>query len=78
MLYVVGRKISRWEEKKIITLPCAENNRRQTIEFAVCQKKSTWQCMDFAVCIFLLCVFVDAPGEVALCRVPDKKHMAKT
>jgi len=61
-----------------MTLPCAENNTRQTIDFAVCKKISTRQSMDFAVCIFLPCVFVEAPGKMALCRVPDKKHTAKT
>ena len=34
--------------------------------------------MDFAVCFFLPCVFVVAHGKISLCRVPDKKHMAKT
>ena len=89
MLYVVGRKnFEVRREKKIITLPCAENNTRQTIDFAVCQKKkytakslscvSTRQSMNFAVCIFLPCIFVEAPGKVALCRVSDKKHTVKT
>ena len=35
MLYVVGRKCFEVRRKKIITLPCAENNTQQTIYFAV-------------------------------------------
>ena len=49
MLYVVGRKsFEVRREKKIITLPCAENNTRQTIYFAVCKKKTHGKV--FAVC----------------------------
>ena len=44
MLYVEGRKsFEVRSEKKIITLSCAKNNTRQTIEFAVCKKKCTRQ-----------------------------------
>ena len=60
------------ERKKIITLSCAQNNTRQTIDFAVCKKKhtamylpcvNTRQSMDFAVCLF--------------CRAFSPWHMAK-
>jgi len=44
MLYVEGRKsFEVRSEKKIMTLPCAKNNTRQTIECAVCKKKYTQQ-----------------------------------
>ena len=88
MLYVVGRKSFkvRREKKlylcrvpkithgKLLTLLCAK--KKHTTKSLPCV--STRQNMDFAVCIFLPCVFVEAPGKVALCRVPDKKHTAKT
>jgi len=60
---------------------------RQTIDFAVCQRKcirqslillcaknSTRQSMDLPCAFFKPGVFVVAHGKVALCRVPDKKH----
>ena len=81
MLYVEGKKNFEVRRKKIITLPCAQNNTRQTIDFAVCKKKHTAMslpCVDFAVCLFLPCVFAVAYGKIALCCVPDKKHTAKT
>ena len=49
MLYVEGRKsFEVRSEKKIMTLPCAKNNTRQTIEFAVCKKNAHSKV--FAVC----------------------------
>jgi len=48
------------ERKKIITLSCAQNNTRQTIDFAVC-KKNTRQCicrvLTHGKAWILLCVF---------------------
>ena len=48
ILYVKSRKSFEVRRKKIITLPYAENNTRQTIDFAVCQKKAHGKV--FAVC----------------------------
>jgi hypothetical protein len=74
MLYVEGRKsFEMRREKENYDFAVCRKNTRQTIYFAVCQKKS----VDFVV-FFLPCVFVVAHGKMALCRVPDKKHTAKT
>jgi len=82
MLYVEGRKsFEVRSEKKIMTLPCAKNNTRQTIEFAVCKKNAHGKIGKIWIlpyAFFLPCVFVVAHDKISLCRVPDKKHTAKT
>jgi len=84
-------KVLSSKEKKIIILLCVKKihgkfmlcrvlifDTRQTIDFAMCQRKGTrkaWFCMDLPCVFFKPGVFVAAHDKVALCRVPNRKYM---
>jgi len=48
----------------------------QSHEFAVCQKKDTWQSINLPCAFFLQCAFFVIYGKTPLCRVSDKMHTA--